>query len=365
MRNIILWSMLCLSVTVLAHQPSIPASLDGLYRFRLNLTDKNGCEYSLDQPEFFLSEKSLQRRRHQGIQLDETDLPIPAHYLKQIKEQGATIHSVSKWANTVLVEVGDSLQGEALANLPFVSKSTCVWMNPIPKKQREQKGDSQATRRESVSKDSAALSEDKYGEAQNQIVMLKANKLHEAGFCGQGLTVAVIDGGFLNADVIPLFDNIEVLGTYNVVNCDRSVYESEAHGTAVLSCIGMNKENIMIGTAPAAKFWLIASEDGASEQPVELDYWAAAIEYADSVGVDVVNSSLGYNQFDDKTKDLKFWELDGKSNPASLAASLAADKGIVCVISAGNTGAKTWKKITPPADADHILCVGATDSEGL
>lgn len=360
MKNLILLGMLCLSTSVFAQSDAAK-----LYRFRLNMTDKNGSEFTLDHPEKFLSEKSLQRRQRQGIQVNETDLPIPSAYLKQIKAQGATVHSTSKWANTVLVEVNDSLKGEALANLPFVSKATCVWSTPAPKEAREGRRPQSSNRKDLISKDPVEKSEFKYGEAQNQAEMLNVNKLHDAGFRGQGLTIAVIDGGYMNADVIPVFDNIDILGTYNVVNPSVSVYDGQSHGTSVLSCMGMNKDNVMIGTAPASKFWLIASEDAASEMPVELDYWAAAVEYADSVGADVVNSSLGYNEFDDKTKNLKYWELDGKSNPGSLAASMAADKGMICVISAGNSGSQTWKKITPPADADHILCVGATDSLGV
>lgn len=363
MKNLFLLGMLFLSASAFA-QDNAPAGKQ--YRFRLNMTDKNATEFSVAHPEKFLSEKALQRRQRQGIQVNETDLPIPSAYLKQLKDKGAKIHSTSKWANTVLVEVSDSLQGEALAQLPFVSKATCVWTTPAPKEPREGGRRPQfGNRKDMVSKDAPEMSEFKYGEAQNQVEMLNVDKLHDAGFRGQGLTIAVIDGGYMNADVIPAFDNIDILGTYNVVDPSSNVYDGQSHGTSVLSCMGMNKENMMIGTAPASKFWLIASEDAASEMPVELDYWAAAVEYADSVGADVVNSSLGYNAFDDTSKNLKYWELDGKSNPGSLAASMAADKGMICVISAGNSGRDPWKKITPPADADHILCVGATDSLGV
>lgn len=365
MKKFILLGMMCLCANVFAQASATDAPTEKQYRFRLSLTDKNGSEFSIDHPEKFLSQKALDRRQRQGIQVNETDLPIPSAYLKQIKGKGAKIHSLSKWANTVLVEVKDSLKGVALAELPFVSKSTCVWSTPAPKAPRGPQRSADYKRQDMVSKDPVELNEQKYGEAQNQAEMLNVTKLHDAGFRGQNLTIGVIDGGYMNADVIPAFDNIQILGTYNVVDPKSSVYDGQSHGTSVLSCMGMNKDNMMIGTAPSSKFWLIASEDAASETPAELDYWAAAVEYADSVGCDLVNSSLGYNDFDDPFADMKYWELDGKSNPGSIAAGMAADKGMICVISAGNSGAQAWKKITPPADADHILCVGATDSLGI
>lgn len=322
------------------------------YRYHLQLTDKNGCEYSLKHPEKFLSEKALQRRSRQGLEVDSTDLPIPGAYLKTIEEQGVRIHSKSKWTNTVLVDVTDTLTGKNLVNLPFVSESTLVWINPSKNSKSNHDRKKQVT-------NGGKTSDSEYGDAYLQCSMMNGNTLHYAGFRGEGMTIAVIDGGFFNADVINAFDQSRILGTKDFVNPESDIYAEDSHGMKVLSCMFANRPNIMMGTATGASFWLLRSEDADSEQPVENDYWAAALEFADSVGVDVVNSSLGYNDYDEPFADAKYWELDGKTYVSSRAASMAADKGMIVCLSAGNSGDSPWKKITPPADAFDVLTVGA------
>ena len=179
------------------------------------------------------------------------------------------------------------------------------------------------------------------------------------------MTIAVIDAGFHNVDKIAAMQNIRILGTKDFVNPQADIFAESSHGMMVLSCIGMNQPGIMTGTAPEASFWLLRSEDEYSEHLVEQDYWAAAVEFADSVGVDVLNTSLGYYTFDDKSKDYKYRELDGHHALMSRQASRIADKGMVLVCSAGNSGMSSWKKITPPGDAENVLTVGAIDKEAL
>ncbi len=179
------------------------------------------------------------------------------------------------------------------------------------------------------------------------------------------MTIAVIDAGFHNADKITAMQNIRILGTRDFVNPSADIFAESSHGMMVLSCIGMNRPEIMTGTAPEASFWLLRSEDESSEHLVEQDYWAAAVEFADSVGVDVVNTSLGYYSFDDKSKNYAYHHLDGQYALMSRQASRAADKGMVLVCSAGNSGMGSWKKLTPPGDAENVLTVGAIDKEGL
>ena len=149
------------------------------------------------------------------------------------------------------------------------------------------------------------------------------------------------------------------------MNPQSDIFAESSHGMAVLSCIAMNRPGVMTGTAPEASFWLLRSEDEYSEHLVEQDYWAAAVEYADSVGVDVLNTSLGYYAFDDKSKNYKLRNLDGHHALMSRQASRIADKGMVLVCSAGNSGAGSWKKITPPGDAGNVLTVGAVDKEAV
>ena len=159
--------------------------------------------------------------------------------------------------------------------------------------------------------------------------------------------------------------NITVLGVKDFVNPRADLFAESSHGLSVLSCIGMNLPGVMTGTAPEASFWLLRSEDEYSEHLVEQDYWAAAVEFADSVGVDVINTSLGYYAFDDKSKNYTYRDLDGRHALMSRQASRIADKGMVLVCSAGNSGMGSWKKITPPGDAENVLTVGAVNKRAL
>lgn len=158
---------------------------------------------------------------------------------------------------------------------------------------------------------------------------------------------------------------MHLLGVRDFVNPASDIYEEHSHGLSVLSCMATNEPHVMVGTAPEAAYWLLRSEDNDTEQPVEEDNWAAAIEFADSVGVDVVNTSLGYYAFDDSTFNYRYRDLDGRTSVMALSAAHAADKGMLVVCSAGNSGAGTWKKITPPADAENVITVGAIDRKGM
>ena len=200
--------------------------------------------------------------------------------------------------------------------------------------------------------------------AYEQIAQLNGLALHGAGFKGEGMTVAIIDGGFFNVDVIKGFQNTKILGTKDFVDPTENFYATGSHGMMVLSCMGANIPNYMVGTAPEASYWLIMSEDGASEQLIEEDNWSAAIEFADSVGVDVINTSLGYYDFDNKADNLGYESLDGHTHICSKSASMVASKGMILCCSAGNEGNGKWKKITAPADAIDVLTVGAVDPDG-
>jgi hypothetical protein len=198
-----------------------------------------------------------------------------------------------------------------------------------------------------------------YGKGFQQINLHGGDSLHIAGFCGEGMHVAVIDAGFYNVDQIKFFKKMHLLGTCDFVNPKSDIYAENNHGMMVLSCMAANTPKVYVGTAPKASYWLLRSEDDDSEQLVEEDYWAAAIEFADSVGVDVVNTSLGYYAFDDASANYRYRNLDGHYSLMSHSASMAADKGMVVVCSAGNSGRGAWKKITPPGDAENVITVGA------
>lgn len=322
-------------------------------KYRISLKDKAATEYSLQKPEEYLSKKSIERRKKQGLTIDSTDLPVCKKYVDAIREKGVHVLVTGKWENFMTVSCNDSTVIDEIAKLPFVRSAERVWKG-ITKK---------ALQRDSLI--NAPLRTDSlYGPARTQIGMSRANLLHNAGFKGQGMTIAVIDAGFHNVDKIEAMKNIHILGVRDFVNPEADIYAESSHGMSVLSCMAMNQPNVMIGTAPETSYWLLRSEDEYSENLVEQDYWAAAIEFADSVGVDVVNTSLGYYSFDDPAKNYRYRDLNGHHALMSREASRAADKGIVVVCSAGNSGAGSWKKITPPGDAENVITVGAINKRG-
>jgi hypothetical protein len=328
-------------------------------KYRISLKDKAATEYSLKKPEKYLSAKAIERRRKQNLSIDSTDLPVCRKYIDEIRKQGVKIVVTGKWDNFVTVSCNDTTLIDRIAALPFVLSTEKVWISPGAGKP------SMATERDSVLNQPTIHPDSIYGRAITQIQMSNGDKLHEAGFKGQGMTIAVIDAGFHNVDKITAMQNIRILGTKDFVNQQADIFAESSHGMSVLSCIGMNRPDIMTGTAPEASFWLLRSEDEYSEHLVEQDYWSAAVEFADSVGVDVINTSLGYYTFDDKSKNYKYLDLDGRHALMSRQASHIADKGMILVCSAGNSGAGSWKKITPPGDADNVLTVGAIDKRAV
>lgn len=325
-------------------------------KYRISLTDKAATTYSLEHPEKYLSQKAIERRRRQNLPVDSTDLPVCRKYIDAIRDKGVRIVATGKWDNFVTVSCNDSAVIDKIAALPFVRTTEKVWVAPAKP--------AAGNERDSLV-NNPAKTDSLYGPAYRQIEMSKANLLHQKGYKGQGMTIAVIDAGFHNVDRITAMNNVNILGTKDFVQPESDIYAQGAHGMAVLSCMAMNRPHVMIGTAPEASYWLLRSEDEASEHLVEQDYWAAAIEFADSVGVDVVNTSLGYYTFDDPSKNYAYRDLDGHHALMSRQAAKMADKGMVLVCSAGNSGASSWKKITAPADAGNVLTVGAIDKQGM
>ena len=326
-------------------------------KYRISLRDKAATVYSLERPEQFLSEKAIARRQKQNLAIDSTDLPVCRKYIDEIRRQGVNIVVAGKWENFVTVSCNDSTLIDRIAALPFVRTAEKVWTVP-----KMSEGTRVATR-DSVINEPKIYTDSIYGPAITQIQLSNGDKLHDAGFKGKGMTIAVIDAGFHNLDKITAMRNIRVLGVKDFVNPQADLFAESSHGLSVLSCIGMNRPGIMTGTAPEASFWLLRSEDEYSEHLVEQDYWAAAVEFADSVGVDVLNTSLGYYTFDDKSKNYKYRDLDGRHALMSRQASHIADKGMVLVCSAGNSGMGAWK--TPPGDAENVLTVGAINKQAV
>ena len=325
------------------------------YKFRVQLKDKGTTSFSLDSPIEYLSQRAIDRRVKQAIKIDSCDLPISAQYLQEIENLGGIIVAKSKWVKTVSVHSADSTIADRLKNLPFVKDVSLVWV-----------GGAEKTRKSKDFKRIAQEKESSYGLSYEQIAIHDAIPLHEQGFAGEGMEIAVIDAGFKNLETIPYTDNISIRGIKDFVyQGDDMMTEGSDHGLSVLSCMATNQPGTYIGTAPKAKYWLLRTEDIRSEYPIEEDYWISAIEYADSVGVDLVNSSLGYSFFQIPIESHKFEELDGKTTLISQAAQMATDKGIFVVSSAGNEGATNWGKITLPGDAPDVLTVGAIAQDSI
>lgn len=305
------------------------------YMFRLYLSDKGG------------------EQSHGSVYVD---APLYKPYVEKLEQlHKANYVTQSRWFNTVVLSVSDSSVVEAFKSHNFVDSVQWVW-----------KGDTSLNLTKRVKQEHMYPVDTplqlKYGYATDQIKMHRGDRLHAAGYRGEGLCIAVIDAGFKNVDQIAAFDSLRLEGTRNFVTPTRSVFEEDDHGTKVLSCMAANIEGVMLGTAPNAKYWLLKSEDPRSEYPVEEDYWVAAVEFADSIGVDVISSSLGYFEFDNEQLEYPKAALNGNTTLISRAATMASQRGILLFSSAGNEGNGDWRQITFPADAAQIVTVGAVTS---
>ena len=193
--------------------------------------------------------------------------------------------------------------------------------------------------------------------------------LHEAGFRGEGITIAVIDGGFYGVDQdSAAYPSEQIIGWKDFLEKDSTFFTdiNESHGSMVLSTMltEKNDDGQALGTAPGANYFLIRTEDIYAEYPGEMNNLARGIRYADSIGADIITISLGYRQFDNPDDDLKYEDINGKS-AVSLAATEAARNGRIVVVAAGNDGNDPWHYIAVPSDADSILCVGAVDEDSI
>ena len=329
------------------------------YCFRIYLKDKGITEKAVESPEVFLSPEAIARKSKRNVDITVSDVPINLSYIETILSTGCRLVTQSKWMSTIVIECEDSLLIEQIKILPIVDSVQCVWYG------------TDRLRADACPDDKTLLEPrelklpDEYGYAGQQIEMLNGLPLHNLGRRGQGMRVAVIDAGFMNVDRIQAFASLQLLGTHNVVFPGSSVFCTDDHGTKVLSCLAANLPGWMIGTAPEASYLLIKSEDTRTEFPIEEDFWATAIEYADSVGVDVVTTSLGYSLFDMPTAIYTPSDLDGRTSFISQIAEKAVDKGLLLVCSAGNEAyQQQWEgKITFPSDASNVLTVGAITSE--
>ena len=328
----------------------------------VQFTDKNNSPYSIDNPEAFLSERALQRRANQGIGIDEYDIPVNPQYLQAVADCGAQLLNPSKWLNGVSVYTTHSYVIDAINALEFVETVRNCPNDPQAQELKEIWLNNSIKETENP-RDMFGY----YGGGQTQITQLNGNILHDSGYQGEGMIVAILDGGFIGADSHECFDNMReegrLLGVRDFVYGSTSVYSQSSHGTSCLSTMAAYVPNTFVGTAPKASYFLMHTEDGYSENIVEEYNWVSGAELADSLGADLCTTSLGYIDFNMSQWDHPFEHFDGKTAPMTIGAEIAASRGMVCLNSAGNEGDGTCT-LGIPADAEHILTVGAVDRNG-
>jgi hypothetical protein len=336
-------------------------------RYFIEFTDKNNNAFSLSSPLAFLTQRSLDRRTKQNINLDSTDLPVTSSYVDSVASKGVTVLYRLKWFNGIVIRTSDSLALAALNAFPFVKGVKAIGLRSREESLYEKKfeHDTFAITSKAVPSVLKNSTYD-YGKAFNQIDMLCGIPLHDNGFDGKGMIIAVLDAGFWKVDSLPAFDSLrangQIISTWDFVDGNSQVYEDHTHGMMVLSTMGGYYPGEIIGTAPKAQYILLRSEEAATEYLIEEYNWVAAAEYADSAGADVINSSLGYTTFDDPAQDHTYADMNGDTAPITIGADIAASKGIFVVSSAGNEGNSAWNFISAAADGDSVLAVGAVDA---
>lgn len=338
-------------------------------KYWVQFTDKKESPYAIDRPSEFLSPKAIENRKRFNISITENDLPVNPHYISQVTalDSGMILFTRSKWLNGITIYSEKDSIMELIQQLPFVQhcEKTITLKQPevLPGKPYNYPHAGKAP----VSQTPTTTGID-YGNSEKQMRLNNAHWLHRMGYKGEGMVMIVMDAGFLNTDSIPQFkklrDDYRILGVKNFVQPDVDLFRKDSHGTMVLSTIVADVPGELVGSAPNVMVYLARTEDSRSENVIEEDNWVAGIEWADSLGCKVLNSSLGYTKFDDTLRKRSYNDLTGKISRASQAATIAASKGMIVCNSAGNEGLSKWKHIGSPADANDILSIGATDENG-
>ncbi|CAM3480170.1 Subtilisin NAT [Flavobacterium longum] len=325
--------------------------------------DKPNADTYLGNPLTMLSQRSLDRRVAQGIGLDTKDAPIEQSFIEQIAQLGTVeVMAKSKWLNAIHVR-GSQSEINALAAFNFVDHVQFAnpSLNPAGKPRRQNASHTTA-------KTLDTQVDFPYGSSANQIEMLNGQFLHQQGYTGQGKIVAVLDAGFPGVNTVQPFkrlrDNNQILGGYNFVDRNEDIYTRSSHGTMVLSTMGGYVQNQLVGTAPDASYYLFITEDVNGENPIEESFWVEAVERADSLGVDVVNTSLGYFGYDNPNYSHTYEDMDGQTTFSARGANIAFTRGMIMVVSAGNSGNSSDPFIATPADAINAFTIGAVDAFG-
>ena len=302
-----------------------------------------------------LSERAQEQRSKWNIPTDELDYPVDSAYLDSLRTFGATIHHTSRWFNGATVEMSDA-QAAEVGTWSFVSGVEKTRVSGERANGEKAKGE--RAKGERVSGEGEWTDE--------QLGTYNLLPLHAAGYEGQGILMAICDGGFYKANTLDCFRQSQELGHFDFTDDADDFYGSTGtHGTECLSTISGITDGYY-GAATKADYYLMRSEEDEPESPKEMDNLVAALEKADSLGVNVFSVSLGYALFDNDEWDLnKYTDLDGKTTRVSRAATIAARKGMLVCVAAGNEGNGSWGTISAPADADSVLTVGAVSVDSL
>ena len=348
---------LLLVFTILFIQQSFAQTQDAWVFF----ADKENVAASLADPILIMTQEAIDRKTLQGTPIDERDVPVNENYITQIKNAtGITVRAKSKWMNCVYV-IGSQLDIESLLDLTFVTNVEYAdkGLNLFPGEPLENKFALEETNQRINYN---------YGDAANQIEMLSGDYLHELDYTGEGMIVAVLDAGFPSIDTNPGFqkmrDENRILGTYDFEARIENVDGTSNHGFNTSSDIGGFLQDEFVGTAPQASFYFFVTEYGPTETPTEEAWWVEALERSDSLGVDVVNTSLGYQGYDNPNYDHSYEDLDGQTTFSARGANIAFDKGMILVTSAGNGGNSSFPTVGTPGDSPGMLTIGAVNSNG-
>lgn len=347
-------------VPLLLGAPAIAQTAPATYL--VEFIHKGGTPHALNTPATFLSARAIERRARQGIAVDSLDLPVDPAFVQALQQAAVLeVLGTSRWQNSATIRSTDTLGLDTLDQLPFVRTVRCMHDGRPHAPRTTNKYP--AVLRNSVD----AADEATYGQGFRQLAMLNGHLLHRAGATGQGMLLGLLDSGFEGADSLPAFASLRarhgIVLTADMVRADGDVYSDHWHGRSVLSVIAADLPGRFLGVAPGVDVALVRTEDADSEYIVEEDHWVRGAELLDSLGCDVLSTSLGYTTFDDSTQDHHVADLDGRTARISIAAGIAARKGMVVVNSAGNSGQSAWYHISPPADAEGILAVGAVGLE--
>lgn len=343
-------------------------------RYIVRFKHKGGTVHTLNNPSAFVTQRAIDRRTRYSIALDSSDIPVPATFITQLRSiPNVTVLNVSRWLNAATIQTSDANALAAIQSLPFVQSSSSVAAKSGTRYKRKIEDEIlplDLSRQDDSHEMAANYFNYGTGLSLSEIHLHNGEFLHNAGLRGQGMQIAMLDGGFFQYTTLDAFDsantNNQFLSTWDFVSREQSVVEDNSHGMSCLSTIAANIPGIFIGKAPKASFHLFKTEDVVSEYPIEEFNWACGAERADSVGADVISSSLGYGyEFDGGFPDYPYSNLNGDITVSAQAADLAARKGLMVFNSAGNSGNDYWKMISTPADGDSVVAVGAVSVAGL